>query len=258
MKILIVDDEQLARDRIKRLLDRLGDEYTVVGEAGDGHRAIECVTQLEPDVVLLDIRMPGMDGLEAARHIMKLDKPPAILFCTAYGEHALEAFQIQAVGYLLKPVSAEQLGNALASAKRLNRAQLQSISHITPAAGVAGAPVVSTPKKHARQHISAKTRHGLELVSIQDVRCFVADHKYVTVYHTRGELLIDDTLKELEDEFGQRFVRVHRNALISLPHVEGMEKAAHGHYCIRLQGTATKPIISRRHVTDLRRQLQML
>jgi two-component system response regulator AlgR len=201
---------------------------------------------------LLDIRMPGMDGLEAARHIMKLDKPPAILFCTAYGEHALAAFQIQAVGYLLKPVSTEQLSSALLSAKRLNRAQLQTIAHTPLLANTAA------PQKQARQHISAKTRHGLELVSVNDVRCFVADHKYVTVYHTRGELLIDDTLKELEEEFGSRFVRVHRNALIALPHVEGMERAAHGHYCLRLHGSAYKPVISRRHVTDLRRQLQML
>ena len=256
MKVLIVDDEKLARDRLRRLLEKQGDDYTVVGEAGDGRGAIECVTRLSPDVLLLDIRMPGMDGLEAARHIMKLDKPPAILFCTAYGEHALEAFQTHAVGYLLKPVNAEQLATALESATRLNRAQLQTISHISPAAPVAVDE--PAPRKHARQHISAKTRHGLELVPIQDVRCFVADHKYVTVYHTRGELLIDDTLKELEDEFGERFVRVHRNALISLPHVEGMERAAHGHYCIRLQGTTTKPVISRRHVTELRRQLQLL
>jgi two-component system response regulator AlgR len=252
MKILIVDDEKLARDRIKRLLEKVDGDYTVIGEASDGQSAVALVSELQPDIVLLDIRMPGMDGLEAARHIMKLDKPPAILFCTAYGEHALAAFQIQAVGYLLKPVSTEQLSSALLSAKRLNRAQLQTIAHTPLLANTAA------PQKQARQHISAKTRHGLELVSVNDVRCFVADHKYVTVYHTRGELLIDDTLKELEEEFGSRFVRVHRNALIALPHVEGMERAAHGHYCLRLHGSAYKPVISRRHVTDLRRQLQML
>lgn len=255
MNILIVDDEKLGRDRLRRLLEKLGNDNTVVGEAGDGLSAIERVSELQPDVVLLDIRMPGMDGLEAARHIMKLDKPPAILFCTAYGEHALEAFQIHAVGYLLKPVNTEQLAAALESAKRLNRAQLQSISQLPATETTAGEPPAP---RHARQHISAKTRHGLELVPIQDVRCFVADHKYVTVYHTRGELLVDDTLKELEDEFGERFVRIHRNALVALPYVEGMERAAHGHYCLRLQGTPHKPVISRRHVTELRRQLQMI
>lgn len=255
MNILIVDDEKLARDRLVRLLEKTGD-HTVVGEAADGRSAITAVEQLQPDVVLLDIRMPGMDGLEAARHLAKLDNPPAIIFCTAYGEHALEAFQTHAVGYLLKPVNAEQLEAALLSAARLNRAQLQQIATVpaATAAADAGAPLRAAP----RQHISARTRHGLELVPVNEVRCFLADHKYVTVYHTKGELLIDDTLKELEDEFGERFVRVHRNALISLPHVEGMVRVPPGHYCIKLQGTVMKPVISRRHVTELRNQLKML
>lgn len=255
MNILIVDDEKLARDRLVRLLEKTGG-HTVVGEASDGRSAITAVEQQQPDVVLMDIRMPGMDGLEAARHLAKLDNPPAIIFCTAYGEHALEAFQTHAVGYLLKPVNAEQLEAALLSAARLNRAQLQQIASVpaaTPAAD-AGAPLRAAP----RQHISARTRHGLELVPVNEVRCFLADHKYVTVYHTKGELLIDDTLKELEDEFGERFVRVHRNALISLPHVEGMVRVPPGHYCIKLQGTVMKPVISRRHVTELRNQLKML
>lgn len=257
MKILIVDDEKLARDRLARMLEKEGG-HTVVGEAADGRSAIDQVSQLQPEVVLLDIRMPGMDGLEAARHLMKLDNPPAIIFCTAYGEHALEAFQTHAVGYLLKPVKAEQLAEALASAARLNRAQLQQIAAIPAESEPATSSVATMQRAAARQHISARTRHGLELVPIADVRCFLADHKYVTVYHTKGELLIDDTLKDLEEEFGDRFVRVHRNALISLPHVEGMVRVPPGHYCIKLQGTAVKPVISRRHVTDLRNQLKML
>lgn len=253
MKTLVVDDEKLARDRLLRMLEK-GGEYTVVGEASDGRTAIQLAEKLQPDIVLLDIRMPGMDGLEAARHLMKLDNPPAIIFCTAYGEHALEAFQTHAAGYLLKPVKQEQLMEALAAAARLNRVQLQNIG----AQIAEGVAVTSAAMPMARQHISARTRHGLELVPVGDVRCFVADHKYVTVYHTKGELLIDDTLKELEDEFGDRFARVHRNALVSLTHVEGMERAPQGHYCIRLQGTPVKPVISRRHVTDLRKLLQLL
>jgi two-component system response regulator AlgR len=256
MKVLIVDDEKLARDRLTRLLEKAG-EHVLVGEASDGRSAINQVTKLQPDVVLLDIRMPGMDGLEAARHLMKLENPPAIIFCTAYGEHALEAFQTHAVGYLLKPVKLEQLVDALASAAKLNRAQLQNIVSL-PADTALPASAKTPARKAARQHISARTRHGLELVPINDVRCLLADHKYVTVYHTKGELLIDDTLKDLEDEFGQRFVRIHRNALISMPHVEGMEHMGPGNYCIRLQGTSIKPQISRRHVTELRKQLQLL
>ena len=253
MNILIVDDEKLARDRLKRLVEKNGD-HTVVAEAADGRSAITQVEKYLPDVVLLDIRMPGMDGLEAARHLMKLENPPAIIFCTAYGEHALEAFQTHAIGYLLKPVKTEELHAALASAEKLNRAQLQKISTVIPESDM----VEKRPKTAARQHISARTRNGLVLVPIGEVRCFVADHKYVTVYHTKGELLVDDALKDLEDEFSGRFVRVHRNALISLPHVEGMERVPPGHYCIRLQGTNAKPIISRRNVTELRNQLKLL
>jgi len=253
MNILIVDDEKLARDRLKRLVEKGGD-HTVVAEAADGRSAVTQVEKHLPDVVLLDIRMPGMDGLEVARHLTKLENPPAIIFCTAYGEHALEAFQTHAVGYLLKPVKIEELQAALASAEKLNRAQLQKISTVTPEPDATNKRL----QRAARQHISARTRNGLVLVPIAEVRCFVADHKYVTVYHTKGELLVDDALKDLEDEFGERFVRVHRNALISLPHVEGMERVPPGHYCIRLQGTDAKPIISRRNVTELRNQLKLL
>jgi two-component system response regulator AlgR len=255
MKILVVDDEKLARERLLRLLEKNA-EHDVVGEAADGRSAITQVELHHPDIVLMDIRMPGMDGLEAARHLMKLEDPPAVIFCTAYGEHALEAFQTHAMGYLLKPVKAEQLQDALASATKLNRAQLHSISGAS--AETSNIDTSPATNRVARQHISARTRHGLELVPVQDVRCFLADHKYVTVYHSKGELLIDDTLKDLEDEFGDRFVRVHRNALVSLPYVEGMERAPMGHYCLRLQGTPMKPIISRRHVTVLRNQLKML
>lgn len=254
MRILIVDDEKLARDRLARLVAKTG-EHDIVGMAADGRSAITQVETLLPDIVLLDIRMPGMDGLEVARHLMKLDNPPAIIFCTAYGEHALEAFQTHAVGYLLKPVKAEQLASALASAEKLNRAQLLKISN---GASEQDSETSTHTRTAARQHISARTRNGLVLVPISEVRCFVADHKYVTVYHTKGELLVDDALKDLEDEFSERFVRVHRNALISLSHVEGMERVPMGHYCIRLQGIAMKPIISRRNVTELRNQLKML
>jgi two-component system response regulator AlgR len=253
MNILIVDDEKLARDRLVRLIEK-SEQHTVVGEANNGHAAIEKIEKLQPDIVLLDIRMPGMDGLEVARHLTKLENPPAIIFCTAYGEYALEAFQTQAVGYLLKPVKAEQLLTSLNTATRPNRAQLLQISASSSTTSDAAMP----KKTASRQHISASTRHGLVLVPVTEVRCFIADHKYVTVYHTKGELLIDDALKDIEDEFSERFVRVHRNAVVSLAHVEGMEKKPAGHYLLHLQGTDFKPAISRRNVTQLRNQLKLL
>ena len=250
MDILVVDDEKLARERLVRMVQKM-EGCHAVGEAITGRDALQKIMQLKPDVVLLDIRMPDMDGLEAARHIMHMETPPAVIFCTAYGEHALEAFNAHAVGYLLKPVKSEQLEEALDNARRLTKIQMASLK-------TAVLPAADKNVFKVRKHISAKTRLGLELVPVDDVRCFQADHKYVTAYHIHGELLIDDTLKDLEEEFGDRFVRVHRNSLISLRHVEGMDKAPAGQFAIRLQGVKVKPIISRRHVTELRTQLRQL
>ncbi len=247
MDILIVDDEKLARDRLSRMVGNL-DGYTVVGEASDGRRAVEQVMSLKPDVVLLDIRMPDMDGLEAARHIGQLDTPPAVIFCTAYEEHALQAFDAQAVGYLLKPVKSEQLENALEKARKLTKVQLNTLQDAIP----------ENDEQSGRKHISSKTRLGLELVAIEDVRCFQADHKYVTAYHVNGEVLIDDTLKDLEEEFGKRFFRIHRNCLVSIEYIDGMERVPPGQYAVRLQGIEHKPIVSRRHVTELRKTLREL
>ncbi len=242
MKVLIVDDEKLARDRITRMLADV-DGYDVVGEAGHGREAVEECQRTQPDVVLLDIRMPGMDGLEAARHLMQMEEPPAVVFCTAYEEHAIEAFNVQAVGYLLKPVRREDLINVLRSAKRANKAQLAALME---------------QDGDRRSHISARTRRGIELVPIDDVRFFQADQKYVTVRHGAGELLIDETLRELEDEFGERFVRVHRNALVASRFIEGLERDENGHFQIRMRGVDERVDISRRHLSSVRKYVQTL
>jgi two-component system response regulator AlgR len=242
MKVLIVDDEKLARDRISRMLADV-DGYDVVGEAGHGMEAIEESQRAQPDVVLLDIRMPGMDGLEAARHLMQMEEPPAVVFCTAYEEHAIEAFNVQAVGYLLKPVRREDLVNVLRSAKRANKAQLAALME---------------QDGDRRSHISARTRRGIELIPIDDVRFFQADQKYVTVRHSDGELLIDETLRELEEEFGERFVRVHRNALVASRYIEGLERDENGHFQIRMRGVDERVDISRRHLSSVRKYIQTL
>jgi two-component system response regulator AlgR len=247
MDILVADDEKLARDRLVRMIEKL-EGHRVVAEARNGRDALEKIAEYKPDLVLLDIRMPDMDGMEAAHHIMQLDAPPAVVFCTAYGEHALEAFETSAVGYLLKPVKAEQLEQVLSNAARLTRAQLASLD----------STAMEEKNHRGRKHISAKTRLGLELVPVEDVRCFQADHKYVTAYHLGGDLLIDDTLKDLEREFSDRFVRIHRNSLVAIRHVEGMEKISGGQFVVRLQGIDRKPVVSRRHVTTLRKQLREL
>ncbi len=242
MKVLIVDDEQLARDRLARMLSDI-DGYEVVGHAANGMQAVERCSDLQPDVVLLDIRMPGMDGLEAARHMAGMEEPPAVVFCTAYEEHAVDAFNVQAIGYLLKPVRRNDLASVLGNARRTNRLQLAALA---------------TQNDNRRTHISARTRKGIELVPVDDVGCFQADQKYVTARHAGGELLIDDTLKELEDEFGERFVRVHRNALIAPQHVVGLERNEEGHYQVKLRGIDQGIDISRRHVADVRKLIKAL
>lgn len=245
MDVLIVDDEPLARQRLARMLEKL-EGYELVAEAENGEAALAAICKFDPDIVLLDVRMPGEDGLSVARRIGALDDPPAVIFCTAFDQYALDAFGTEAVGYLLKPVKADQLLDALTKAQRVNKAQRAVISQS------------HTPTGNLRSHISAKTRRGVELIPLDEVRYFIADHKYVTVYHTQGEHLLDETLKELEEEFNQRFLRIHRNALVSVKHIEAIERSPQGQYQVRLADTATRPVVSRRHVGGLKALLKHL
>ena len=242
MKILIVDDEQLARDRLSRMIGGF-DSHDVIGEAANGIEAVKVASSLQPDVVLMDIRMPGMDGLEASRHFVDFEEPPAVIFCTAYEEHAVEAFDLQAVGYLLKPVRKENLEQALGKAQRINKAQLAALAEEQP------------PR---RTHISARTRKGIELIPVEEVRYFQADQKYVTVRHAEGEIIIDETLKELEEEFGERFVRVHRNAIVASRYIVGLDRLNDGHYQIRMKDVEEAVDISRRHVAAVRKYVKNL
>lgn len=245
MRILVCDDEKLARDRLTRLADGL-EGVDVVGEAATGREAVRDASELRPDVVLMDIRMPDMDGLEAAAYLMGSEQPPAVIFCTAYDEHALQAFRVHAVDYLLKPVNREDLSTAIARARTLNKVQLKALGQELG------------EETGRRQYISARTHKGIELVPVEDVRYFRADQKYVTVRYSEGEVLIDETLKNLEDEFGDMFVRIHRNALISLKYLEGMEMATGGQHQVRLRGLDERLTVSRRHVAGLRRMMQQL
>ena len=243
MHLLIVDDEPLARQRMLRMVDQI-EGCEAVGEAGNGEEAISLIDKLDPDIVLMDVRMPGMDGLVAARNISQMEAPPALIFCTAYDEYALEAFETLAVGYLLKPVGAEALAAAIDKAKKTTKLQKQSLS--------------AAQQQDMRKHIVSKTRQGMELIAIDSIYCFVADQKYVTVVHSEGETLIDDTLKELEQEFSSMFIRVHRNALVAVDKIEGMKRAGNNQFEIQLKGTEFRPSVSRRHIAGVRELLSHL
>ncbi len=245
MKVLIVDDEPLARERLQRMLQTLG-EYEVVGEAGDGQDAIEISERATPEIVFMDVRMPGMDGIAAAQHLAELEVPPAVIFCTAYDDYAVEAFSSEAIGYLLKPVKKDDLRAALERTRRVNKVQLNELQQ---------SPYMASG---GRTHITSKNRRGVDLVPVVDIRMFQADHKYVTAYYADGEALLDETLKELEEEFEGRFVRIHRNALASIPHIDGLDRSPEGQYYVRLRGIDIRPQVSRRHVSSLRKLLQHL
>ncbi|MCL5669488.1 MAG: response regulator [Gammaproteobacteria bacterium] len=243
MKILIVDDEPLARARLRGLL--ADTEVQVVAEAEDGRQALMKYNEHQPDVVLMDIRMPGMDGLEAARHLSRLEQPPAVVFTTAYDDHALDAFEASAVDYLLKPIRRERLQAALAKSRQPNRAQLDRLQQ---GAGTA----------RARTHLSVHTHGKISLVAVDEIRCFKADQKYVTVAYSGGQVLIEEPLKSLEQEFGARFLRIHRNALAACAFVAGMEKGARDSWYIRLRGMEEPLEVSRRHVSEVRKKLHEL
>jgi len=245
MKILIVDDENPARQRLQLMLEDMpGIEH--IGEAANGREALHYCHDNSPDVVLLDIRMPGMDGIEVAMHLLagnNTHQVPAVIFTTAFGEHALAAFDAQAVDYLLKPIRRERLQQALERATQLNQAQIMALQQdVGPTA--------------ARSHLCIRHGDRLELIAIRDIAYFEADQKYVSAWHNGGESLIDESLKVLEQEFGEQFIRIHRNALVARDCLIGLDKTPDGGFAAILEGVAKPLEISRRNVAVVRKLLK--
>jgi len=240
MRCLVVDDELLARERLSRMLGQL-QGYEVCGEAADGEQALGQVQALTPELVLMDIRMPGMGGLEAARHLLKLEHPPAVVFTTAYGDHALEAFDAQAVDYLLKPIHPERLQQALDKAKRLSLGQLERVEE---------------NRGGARTHLCARNRGNLELIPVEEIIYLQADQKYVTVRSAARTILVEDALKALEQEFGDRFIRIHRSALVAVRAIRALVKDSQGRCQVVLDGIEERLEISRRLLPEVRRRVR--
>ncbi len=246
MKILIADDESLARERLALLLKEINPEYQQI-EASNGLETIEQVNEEEPDIVLMDVRMPGMSGLEAAHHLMNCETPPAIIFTTAYDEYALQAFESRAVDYLLKPIRKERLEKALEHCSKLNKLQLEQLGQ-------------QNQEVSYRTHISAQIRGTILLIPIKDICCFLADHKYITIrYNKEGvlaETIIEDTLKSLEEEFSSLFLRIHRNALIRKDKIEALEKQQDGRILLKLKKLPEGLEVSRRHLSSVRKLMK--
>ena len=250
MKILIVDDEKPARDRLRQLIEDSG-AHEIVGEAANGEEAITLSTSLRPDSVLLDIRMPGVDGIETAHHLNAMELPPAVVFTTAYDEYAIDAFDARAIGYVLKPVRRERLDRALQHASRLTG---QTLNELAGDARI----------ESRRNHVCARIHGELRLIPVAEISFFSADQKYVCVHHVNGENLIDDSLKSLEQEFAEHFVRIHRGALVAVDKIEMLEKTPDGKSRVVLRGGRQEDdnapddelLVSRRHLATVRRRLK--
>jgi two-component system response regulator AlgR len=251
LRVLLVDDEPLARQRLARLLAE-HDNYQIVAQAGNGQAALDWLRQHKADLVLLDIQMPGLTGLEVAEQLIDISPRsgirPAIIFCTAYDEHALNAFKVEAVDYLLKPIRKEDLNKALQKAQRWVQQQPQS-EH------------VANFNSLTRTHISARTHQGLQLIPINDIYSFQADQKYITVKYAvgdtcNGEVLIDESLKVLEDEFESIFVRIHRNALVAKDKIDRLETVDSRIHLLYLKGIGHGMSVSRRHLPRVRKLMR--
>ena len=242
MRVVIADDEPLARERLRALLsDQPG--VQVVAEADDGRAALHACAEHHPDLILLDIAMPGIDGLEAARHLAAFEPRPAVVFCTAFDAHALSAFDAAAIDYLVKPIRPERLAAALERVRTFAAGRGQS---------------ATAPSAQRRTHLCARMRGSLRLIPIEDVHYLQADEKYVVVHHARGEDLIEESLKSLEEEFVGRFVRIHRNCLVARHEIIELKRVADGHVQAVLRHGKQPLEVSRRCVAHLRETVKHL
>lgn len=211
LRLLLLDDEAPARARLRDLLGDIAPEVptTVIGEAADGRQALALVQQQPCDIALVDIRMPDMDGIEFARHLAKLPTPPAVIFVTAYDQYAVNAFELSALDYLLKPVRAARLAEALRKTDRwaVDAGRLEK-SALT-----------------GRQHLSCVERGRILLVPVPDILFLKAEQKYVTARTAQRDYLLEESLIKLENEFADRFIRIHRNCLVAADAVAGIEHA---------------------------------
>lgn len=236
MRILVVDDEPLARDRLLRFLQSI-DYVDGTASATNGTEALTRLQSESFDVVLLDIRMPGPSGLEVAEAIGRMSQRPAVIFCTAYDEHALEAFRVNAQSYLLKPIQKTALEDALQRCQRLNRAQVMALS-ATDSAAVPTIPVQTGREK--------------ERLPMAEVYYFRADQKYVSLFSERGERVVDISLKALEEKFPAILIRVHRNCLVNRSRIEKLFRDAEGGYWVSVLGEEKPLAVSRRHVKQVK------
>jgi two-component system response regulator AlgR len=211
LRVFIVDDELPARNRLRELLLDCSDQIAldIVGEAGNGQEALDKLVETPADVVLMDIRMPQMDGIELAQHLQKLDPPPVIIFTTAYDAYAIKAFEVRAIDYLLKPIRLGRLFDALTRARDAVPIQTEVLRDLLP---------------EPRKHFSIHERGKIQLIPIESVLFLRAELKYITVRTAEREYLIEESLTAMEKEFAARFVRIHRNCIVAKDAIVGFQR----------------------------------
>ncbi|GAA0207420.1 LytTR family DNA-binding domain-containing protein [Kangiella japonica] len=227
MKTIIVDDEQPARDRIRRLLNHYS-KINIAAEAANGQEALELIQQHKPQLIFLDISMPVMNGVELAKILSQQFPQLKIIFTTAYDQYALDAFDVNATDYLLKPIRKERLHKAL--------------SKLIPA-------------EHEQEHITIRERDSVKKILLKDILFLQSDQKYVEIHLAEQTLLASESLKELENRFAHLFLRIHRSTLVNRQHFYGIEQDDRCCFAL-LRNCKCKPIISRRHQADARQFLQ--
>ncbi|HEX5126264.1 MAG TPA: response regulator [Rhodocyclaceae bacterium] len=246
LNVLIVDDEAPARERLRDLLSDIATEQParLVGMAGNGVEALRLLEQTKADVLLVDIRMPAMDGIEFAQHASRLEPRPHIIFVTAFDEYAVQAFEVNAIDYLLKPVRADRLAAALDKVRRVAPVSREQID----------------PFAEPRRHLTCSERGKIHLIPINDVVYLKAELKYVTARTGEREFLLEESLVQLEQEFPDRFVRIHRNCLVARSAVIGFERSVgeeggEGHWSVRLSHVPEALPVSRRQWAHVRSEL---
>ena len=237
LRVLIVDDEAPSRRRLRDLLDDCASAMplSIVGEAANGREAMDILHAVTSDLVLTDIHMPAMDGLELARHLLKLQQPPVVIFTTAFHEHAVQAFDVNAIDYLMKPVRMQRLLAALQKVPRLKPLSAAKLDELSAA---------------SRRFLSVTERSRVVLVPIDEIIYLKAELKYITIRTEQREYLLEESLTKLEEEFGPRFIRVHRNCLVARDAIRGFERCVgdegDAHWEVVLNGVSETLPVSRR------------
>jgi two-component system, LytTR family, response regulator len=245
LRAIVVDDEELARKRLRKMLRSYDEDLEVVGEAENGQDAVDKIESLHPDLIFLDVQMPGFDGFEVVR---RLRFKPFIVFTTAYDEYALKAFEENSIDYLLKPIEQERLDKAVEKLQRV-------YSSSKPKTDEKVERFLSQLASPSLKRLQVKSGDKILLIDIENVTYFEAKDKYTFLHTTDHEHIIEPTLAELEEKLDKlTFVRIHRSVIVNINFIREMVKWFGGKYKVRLRDKqGTELVVSRGYVDQIRK-----